>query len=417
MLLHLYTGRKYNKSAYGGLNSKTMATLLLVIIYAAFIGLGLPDSLLGTAWPVAHTDLGVPLGVAGFVSIVSTLGTVISSLVSERMIKKYGTGVVAAVSVLMTSMALLGMSFVGHFWVVLALAIPLGMGAGTIDTALNNYVALNYRAHHMNWLHSFWGIGATCGPLIMSVFLVSRNWHGAYRTISFTLLGIAAVLFASLPLWKKLNGTPAAEERKAPVPKRELIRRPGAVFACLAFFTYCAAEYTAGLWASSYFVKVKGIAPDIAASWASMYYLGITAGRVLSGFAALKLSSRALVRIGQCAILAGIAILIPFGGTAQIIGLLLIGVGCAPIFPSLLDETPRLFGADYSQGMMGLQFAGAYLGGTIMPPLFGWISPIIGLDIWPVYLLLLFGALIFSTECTQRAVYISKLKETERVNA
>ena len=327
------------------------------------------------------------------------------------MIKKFGTGKVAAVSVLMTSAALMGMSFVGHFWVVLVLAIPLGLGAGTIDTALNNYVALNYRAHHMNWLHSFWGVGATGGPLIMSAFLVSRNWHGAYRTVSFALLGIAAVLFVSLPLWKKLGGTPAAEEHKAPVLRRELIRKPGAVFACLAFFTYCAAEYSTGLWASTYFVKVKGITPDIAASWASMFYLGITAGRFLSGFAAFKLSSRTLVRIGQCAILAGIMILIPFGGAAQIIGLLLIGIGCAPIFPSLLDETPGLFGADYSQGMMGLQFAGAYLGGTILAPLFGWISPFIGLGIWPVYLLMLFGALIFSTERTQWAVSKSRLRE------
>lgn len=390
-----------------------MATLLLVIIYAAFIGLGLPDSLLGSAWPVAHIDLGVPISIAGVVSIVTTVGTVVSSLISERMIKKFGTGKVAAVSVLLTAVALMGMSFVGHFWVVLVLAIPLGLGAGTIDTALNNYVALNYRAHHMNWLHSFWGVGATGGPLIMSAFLVSRNWHGAYRTISFALFGIAAVLAVSLPLWRKAGGQLAAEENRLPVPRRVLIRKPGAIFACLAFFTYCAAEYSTGLWASSYFVKVKGIMPDVAASWASMYYLGITAGRLISGFAAFKLSSRTLVRIGQCAILAGVFVLIPFTGTAQIIGLLLIGVGCAPIFPSLLDETPGLFGAEYSQGMMGLQFAGAYLGGTLMPPLFGLLSPVIGLGIWPVFLLILFGALIFSTERTQWAVSKSRLKAAD----
>ncbi len=387
-----------------------MATMLLVIIYAAFIGLGLPDSMLGSAWPVAHIDLGVPVGMAGLASIVGTVGTVASSLVSERVIKRFGTGKVAAVSVFMTAAALMGISFSGHFWIVLALAVPLGLGAGTIDAGLNNFVALHYRAHHMNWLHCFWGVGATAGPMIMSLYLATNNWHGAYRTVSLTLLGIAAVLAASLPLWKRVGGGVLAGQRSKPIPRRELIRKPGAVFACLAFFTYCGAEYTTGLWASTYFVKVKGIAPDTAASWASMFYLGITVGRLLSGFAALKIKSRTLVRAGQGAILAGLMILIPFTGAAQIIGLLLIGVGCAPVFPSLLDETPRLFGAEYSQGMMGLQFAGAYLGGTLMTPLFGAISPVVGLGAWPFYLLIVFGLLIFSTERTQWAVAKSKLE-------
>lgn len=381
-----------------------MATLLLIIIYIAFIGLGLPDSLLGAAWPAAYIDLGVPIGVAGFAAIVATVGTVASSLLSERMIKTFGTGKVAAFSVLLTAVALLGMGFVQHFWVVLALAVPLGLGAGTIDAALNNFVALHYKSSHMNWLHCFWGVGATAGPAIMALYLVTNNWHGAYRTISFALFGISLLLVFSFPLWKRVGEISHVRESRTVIPRRVLIRRPGATFACLAFFTYCAAEYATGLWASTYFVKIRGVTPDTAASWASMYYLGITLGRLISGFAAIRLSSRLLVRIGQAAILLGLLVVIALPGAGQLVGLLLVGIGCAPIFPSLLDQTPDLFGTEYSQGMMGMQLAGAYLGSTLMAPLFGWISPVIGLGAWPLYLAMLFGLLIFSTEWTHRSV-------------
>ncbi len=383
-----------------------MASLLLVVIYIAFIGLGLPDSLLGAAWPVAHVDLGVAVPLAGIVSIVSAGGTVLSSLLSERMIRRFGTGAVTAVSVLMTSLALMGMGFVREFWVILLLAVPLGLGAGTVDAALNNFVALHYKANHMNWLHCFWGVGATAGPMIMSLYLTKNFWHGAYRTVSLTLLGIVGILVCSLPLWKRIGQKAAASGEGGVhaeiLPRRVLLRRPGAAFMCIAFFTYCAAEYATGLWASTFFVNVKGIAPDIAASWASMFFLGITAGRLLSGFAALKLSDRMLVRIGEGMILFGVLILLlPLPNTLLIAGLLLIGLGCAPIFPSLLDDTPQLFGAQHSQGMMGLQLASAYAGGTLMAPLFGWISPFIGLSAWPWYLLAIFAIMIVATERTQ----------------
>ncbi len=388
-----------------------MATLLLVIIYIAFIGLGLPDSLLGAAWPVAHLDLGVPLSVAGFSSLMITVGTVVSSLLSERLIKAFGTGKVAAVSVFMTAAALMGMGFVRDFWVVLALALPLGLGGGTIDSALNNFVALHYRSSHMNWLHCFWGVGATAGPAIMALYLARNNWHGAYRAISLTLLGISLILAVSLPLWRRMGGGDAApHESKAPTPRRVLLRLPGAVFGCLAFFTYCAIEFSTGLWASTYFVNVKGVAPDTAASWASLYYLGITLGRLASGFAALKISSRTLVRIGEGALLAGVLAVIVLPGAGVLVGLLLMGVGSAPIFPSLLDQTPHLFGAQYSQGMMGLQFAGAYLGGTLLAPFFGLISPVIGLWTLPIYLLIITGIMVFSTERTHWAVRKSELR-------
>ena len=381
-----------------------MASLLLVVIYIAFIGLGLPDSLLGAAWPVAHIDLGAAVPLAGIVSIVSAGGTVISSLVSERMIRRFGTGMVTAVSVLLTSLALMGMGFVREFWVVLVLAVPLGIGAGTVDAALNNFVALHYKATHMNWLHCFWGVGATAGPMIMSLYLSMNFWHGAYRTVSLALLGIACLIACSLPLWKRVGQKIAAAVDKSHeiVLRRVLLRRPGAAFMCIAFFTYCAAEYATGLWASTYFVNVKGVAPDIAASWASMFFLGITAGRLLSGFAAMKLSDQTLVRIGEGMILFGVLILLlPLPNTLLIAGLLLIGLGCAPIFPSLLDDTPKLFGAQHSQGMMGLQLASAYAGGTLMAPMFGWISPVIGLSAWPWYLLAIFVLMIFATERTQ----------------
>lgn len=386
------------------LKVKLMSTLLLVIIYIAFIGLGLPDSLLGTAWPAAYIDLGVPVSAAGLVAVIGTGGTVLSSLLAERLIKALGTGRVAFISVFMTAAALLGMGFVEQYWVVLALAVPLGLGAGTIDASLNNFIALNYKATHMNWLHCFWGVGATASPAIMALYLSAGNWRGAYRTISLVLFGISLLLVLSLPLWKRVGHAPSLQEHRAVIPITTLLRRPGAALACLAFFAYCAAEYSTGLWASTYFVKVKGVAPDTAASWASMYYLGITLGRLVSGFAAIRLSSRTLVRIGNGLILLGMLGLLVLPGAGLLAGLLLVGLGCAPIFPSLLDQTPGFFGIEYSQGMMGLQMASAYTGSALMAPLFGWISPYIGIGAWPFFLLAFFGLMIFSTESTLRIV-------------
>lgn len=381
-----------------------MMVLLLVVIYIAFIGLGLPDSLLGAAWPAAHIDLGVSVTAAGAASIIAAAGTVISSLISARMIKRYGTGIVTAVSVGITSAALLGISFAGSYWVLLALSLPLGMGAGTVDTALNNFVALHYKSRHMNWLHCFWGVGATAGPLVMSVYLAVGYWRGAYRSVSLVLLAITVILACSMPLWKRAGTQAQEEESRENVPLLEAIRLPGAVSACVAFFAYCSLEYSVGLWAATYFVNAKGINLDTAAAWASMFFLGITAGRLLSGFAAIKLHSRTLVRIGQALAVTGVAVLLlPSSGVVQVVGLVLIGLGCAPIFPSLLDQTPEFFGVRCSQSMMGLQFASAYLGGTLMAPLFGWLSPLFGLESWPLYLLVLFALLIMASERTQRA--------------
>lgn len=381
-----------------------MATLLLVIIYIAFIGLGMPDSMLGAAWPAAYIDLGVPVSAAGYASLVTTVGTVVSSLMADRMIKKLGTGRVAMVSMLITAAALLGMGFVGRFWVVLVLAIPLGLGAGTIDAALNNFVALNHKARHMNWLHCLWGVGAMSGPAIMSLYLAKNNWRGAYLAVALVLAGISLLLTAAMPLWKRVGGLCPAHKNQAVVPRRVLLRRPGALLACFAFFIYCAIEYSTGLWASTYFVNFRGVTPNAAAAWASMYYLGITLGRFASGFATIILSGRNLMRIGQGAILLGLLAILVLPEAGLLVGLLLAGIGCGPIFPSLLDQTPELFGARYSQGMMGLQLAGAYLGSTLMAPLFGWISSLVGIAAWPFYLLVLFTLLVFSTEGTRLSI-------------
>lgn len=385
-----------------------MATALLILIYLAFIGLGLPDSLLGAAWPVAHIDLGVGVPAAGLVAIVGSVGTVASSLLSARLIRRYGTGLVTAISVMLTAAALLGMAFVQSYYVVLLLGIPLGFGAGSVDSGLNNFVAIHYKASHMNWLHCFWGVGTTMSPLIMSFFLARGNWHGGYGAVSAALCGISLTLFAALPLWRRVGGVGtvpgAAADADVVVSYRALLNRPGAVASCAAFLLYCGAEFVTGLWSSTYFVTMRGVAPETAASWASLFYFGIMAGRLLSGFAAMKLSDRALIRIGEGVAIAGLVVLLlPLSNVFQVAGLALVGLGCAPLFPSMLDETPELFGKRYSQGLMGLQFAGAYIGGTLLPPLFGWLSPVIGLRAWPVYLLILMAALTLVTEQKQRA--------------
>lgn len=382
-----------------------MTTVLLLVIYITFIGLGLPDSLLGSAWPIMHLDLGVPIGLAGMASIVATGGTVISSLLSEGFIKRFGTGAVTTVSVALTATALIGIRFTNSFVPVLLLSIPLGLGGGTVDSALNNYVALHYKSTHMNWLHCFWGIGASCGPLIMSSFLAQDNWRGAYQTISLLLCCIVAMLVCSLKLWRKLGGPTAVNEADTkPVPKKTLLKLPGTVLACLSFACYCGVEYTAGLWASSFFVEAKGISADKAASWASLYYVGITLGRGISGFLAMKLKDRQIIRIGLTLMGVGAALLIlPIPGLPPVAGLVLLGLGSAPIFPGLLDLTPEMFGETYSQGMIGLQMAFAYMGGSLLSPLFGLLSSHVGLELWPWYLLTLFILLLITSEGTRRA--------------
>jgi len=361
--------------------------LLLIIIYLSFISLGLPDSLLGSAWPSMFNGLNVPLHYAGFISMIIAGGTVVSSIFSERIIKRFGTGIVAAVSVLMTAAALFGFSISNIFWALCLCAVPLGLGAGSIDAALNNYVALHYKARHMSWLHCFWGIGASVGPIIMSVYLVNSNsWNSGYRTISIIQIFLVLLLFLSLPLWKNNMQNANLLQHKS-IKFKELFLITGVKQILLVFFCYCTIETIVGLWGASFLVVIKDIPPEIAAKWIALYYIGITAGRFISGFITIKLSNRQMIRLGQILIGCGIIVLVlPFGNNTLLPGLFLIGLGCAPIFPSLLHSTPKNFGEENSQAIMGIQMASAYIGTTLMPPIFGQIASYISFNIFPVFI-------------------------------
>lgn len=369
-----------------------MLSILLVIIYLAFISLGLPDSILGSAWPTVFKDLNVPVSYAGIISIIVTLGTIVSSLMSDRIIRKLKTGPVTAISVAMTALALFGFSISNRFFELCLWAIPYGLGAGAIDTALNNYVALHYKARHMSWLHSFWGVGTTIGPVIMGYCLTNGfTWNSGYRAIAIIQIVITAILVISLPLWKKQAETgPKADVKYPPVSHKQVLRLPGVKAALLAFFSYCALETTTGLWGATYLVFGRGLSAEKAASWIALYYLGITVGRFISGFLTIKLSSRNMIRIGQCIIVLGfILLLLPWDSWLLGIGLVFIGLGCAPIFPSLIHETPKSFGAQYSQAVIGFQMACAYVGSAAIPPLMGLIIEDVNVKLFP-YILLAF---------------------------
>ena len=364
-----------------------VSTLLLIIIYLSFISLGLPDSLLGSAWPSMYNSLNVPPHYAGFISMIIAGGTVISSIFSARIIRRWRTGIVTAVSVLMTAAALVGFSVSHSFFYLCLCAIPLGLGAGSVDAALNNYVALHYKARHMNWLHCFWGVGASVGPIIMASYLINKSsWNLGYRTIGIMQFCLVLLLFISLPLWKSKS---AAEgpQRKNPLKFPELFRITGVKEVLTAFFCYCTIETITGLWGASFLVMERGISRETAAKWIALYYFGITSGRFLSGFITLKLSNRQMIRLGQVIIGCGIVVLVlPFGNSTLLPGLFLIGFGCAPIYPSLLHETPKNFGEENSQAIIGIQMASAYVGITIMPPIFGWLASYMSFNILPAFI-------------------------------
>jgi len=379
--------------------------LLLIIIYLSFISLGLPDSLLGSAWPSMYNLLNVPLHYAGYISMIIAGGTVISSVLSERIIRRFGTGIVTAVSVLMTAAALIGFSVSQSFLYLCLCAIPLGLGAGSVDAALNNYVALHYKARHMSWLHCFWGIGASIGPIIMSAFLIRQNsWNSGYRAIGIIQFCLVLLLFVSLPLWKN-NSAAENKERHISIRFAELFRISGVKEILVAFFCYCSIETIAGLWGASFLVMEKGIPPEIAAQWIALYYIGITSGRFISGFITMKLNNRQMVRLGQIIIGCGIAVLVlPFGNITLLPGLFMVGLGCAPIYPSLLHETPKNFGEEYSQAMMGIQMGSAYIGTTLMPPIFGRLASYMSFNIFPVFLGIILVIKIIMVEVLNRKI-------------
>jgi fucose permease len=337
-----------------------------------------------------YGGLNVPLHYAGYVSMIIAAGTVVSSIFSEKIIRRLGTGLVTAFSVLMTAVALFGFSFSSAFALLCLWAVPLGLGAGSVDSALNNYIALHYKAKHMSWLHCFWGVGASTGPIIMSFFLMNKNsWNMGYRTIGLLQSGLVAILFITISLWgkNKSHNNNEKNESSQGIPFKELFHIVGVKQILIAFFCYCSIESISGLWGSSFLVVEKNISPEKAAQWISLYYIGITFGRFISGFLTMKLNNRQMVRLGQAFVACGIIILIlPIGNLLLLPGFFIIGLGCAPIYPSMLHETPRNFGAEKSQAIMGIQMASAYIGTTFIPPFFGWITSYIGLNIFPFFI-------------------------------
>lgn len=380
-----------------------MVHLLLVIIYLAFISLGLPDALLGAAWPSMYPQFDVPVSYAGIISMIIALGTVVSSLQSDRLTKKLGTGKVTALSVLMTAMALFGFATSHSFGMLCLWAIPYGLGAGSVDASLNNYVALHYESRHMSWLHCMWGIGASAGPYIMGYALTAGwGWNSGYHIIAVLQIVLTAILLCSLPLWKQRPAEVLQDGKVQNVKAlsiREVLQLAGAREILVCFFCYCALEQTTGLWASSYLTLHKGVSADTAATFASMFYLGITVGRALSGFFTMKLNDVQMIRLGEVIIGIGVLVmLLPFGQSLSLAGLILIGLGCAPVYPCVIHSTPAHFGADKSQAIIGIQMACAYVGTCLMPPVFGLIANHITVALLPVYLLIILVLMVIMHE-------------------
>ena len=379
-----------------------MFHLLLAIIYLAFISLGLPDGLLGSAWPSMYQEFQVPVSYAGIISMIIAAGTIISSLQSDRLTLRLGPGKVTAISVAMTAIALFGFSF-SHSFILLCLwAVPYGLGAGSVDAALNNYVALHYSSRHMSWLHCMWGVGASVGPYIMGLVLSGgAPWSTGYRYIGILQVILTAILLISLPLWKSRqtgvdsesarentgegSGQPATAN---PLSLKQIVAIPGAKDVMVTFFCYCALEQTTGLWASSYLMIHEGISSETAAFYASLFYIGITVGRGASGFLTMRFTDTRMIRLGLALILAGVLImLLPLGGNTSLAGLIIVGLGCAPVYPCVIHSTPERFGADRSQALIGVQMASAYVGTCLMPPVFGLIANHISISLFPFYLL------------------------------
>ena len=373
-----------------------MIHLLLVIIYFSFISLGLPDALLGAAWPNMYIDLQTSVSYAGIIFMIISAGTVVSSLMSDRLTYVLGTGKVTAISVGLTAVALFGFSVSKSFFMLCLWAIPYGLGAGSVDASLNNYVALHFAGRHMSWLHCMWGVGATVGPYVMGYMLSSGNhWTSGYRMIAVLQVALTIILFLSIPLWKERRRV--GKQADAGVfSLKDILRVPGVKEVMITFFCYCALEQTTALWASSYLVMYKGVEPDAAAFFASMFFIGITVGRAINGFLTLKFNDNQLIRMGQMIVSIGIiAMLLPLGNIVSLAGFVIIGLGCAPIYPCIIHSTPENFGADKSQAVIGVQMASAYVGNIVMPPLFGIIAEYISVQFLPVYLAVILVLMYF----------------------
>ena len=377
-----------------------MVHLLLLIIYISFISLGLPDPLLGAAWPTMQVEFGVPVSYAGGISMVITFCTIISSLLSDRMTMRFGTGRITAFSVAITAVALFGFSVSREYWMLLLWAIPYGLGAGNVDASLNNYVALHYASRHMSWLHCMWGVGATVGPYVMGAALTGgMGWNSGYRFIAILQIVLSVILFVSLPLWKERKDQTKETEPRKPLSLKQIFRIPGIREVMIAFFCGCAMETVVGLWASSYFVVKNQLPADLAASYASLFFIGMTVGRAISGFLTYKMNDTQMIRLGSSLIALGIVVmLLPMGIVSGIVGLVIIGLGCAPVYPCIIHSTPAHFGEENSQAIIGVQMASAYSGVLLLPPLFGLVANYLSAALLPVYLIPVLGMMIWMYE-------------------
>lgn len=391
-----------------------MATWFLIIIYLAFISLGLPDSMLGAAWPVMQPDIRASFESAGLLSMIIAAGTIVSSLASGRLIQAFGTGKITLFSCILTAGALIGFSFAPSLAWLIILAIPLGLGAGAVDSALNHYVAANYKARHMSWLHCFWGIGATGGPIIMSYYIAEQgSWRDGYFAVSMIQFSLVLLLFITLPLWKKVAQLHQSDRKKdqenieemspsnqiMPTTPQHPLRMTGVKYTLIAFLLYCGVEMTVGLWGASYLVGERNVPADTAAVWISLYYGGITIGRFITGFITLKLSNRVLILAGQLiAVIGGLCLLLPLPEVFLLAGFVLIGLGFAPIYPGFIHETPARFGKEHAAKLIGYQMAVAYTGTTFLPPIFGYIATNFGISLFPAVVLLFILLMLVSSE-------------------
>lgn len=380
-----------------------MYLLLLAVIYIAFISLGLPDSLLGSAWPTIYGSFNVPLSYMGIVTMIISGGTIISGLMSERLTKKFGTKTVTAVSVLMTAVAMLGFSKATAFYHLCLWGIPYGLGAGTIDAALNNYVALNYNSRHMSWLHCFWGVGTIVSPYVMSYAINHSVWTNGYKTVSYIQFVIFFVILLSFPLWNVNKNKSKDAENGEVLGIKGALKIRGVPYLLTGFMAYCAAEATAMLWASSFLEGARGVSKNDAAAFGALFFIGITAGRFLAGFVSDKLGDNKMIRIGVYTAVAG-ALLTAFPiKITSVIGFVIIGLGCAPVYPCIIHSTPYNFGAENSQAIIGIQMASAYVGSTFMPPIFGLIANYVSIKLMPVYLIFFFILLLIMISKTEKA--------------
>ena len=363
-----------------------VSTALLMMIYLSFISLGLPDSMLGSAWPAMNVSLNAPLWGAGLVQMLISFCTIISSLNSAKLIRRFGTGKLTAISVATTALALLGFSLAKNYAFLLLMAVPLGLGAGAVDAGLNNYVALHCEAKHMSWLHCFWGIGTIIGPMILSAVLrVGGSWATGYRAVGLIQCAVSALLFATLGMWKHGNIQQEEHGAKA-LSVWEVLSLPGAKAGMVTFLCYCAVESTLGLWGATYISQVRGVDEATAASFGAMFYIGITVGRAISGFMAMKLLPKQMVRVGQALLALGcIFMMIPAGSALSGIGLVVCGLGCAPIYPNIIQDTPVNYGTENSQAAIGVQMAFAYVGSTFLPSIFGALAGVGGYGLLPYF--------------------------------